>query len=65
MNISSIAKTKFNAEDLIEQLELELDVPELDFDNDDWEDDEDDGQPSGYEEYQDLYDGDDSFGEYI
>jgi len=28
-------------------------------DNDDW-DEEDDGQPSSYEEYQDLYGGDDS-----
>lgn len=30
-------------------------------DNDDWDEEEDDGQPSSYEEYQDLYGGDDNF----
>ena len=56
---------KFNTEEMIEQLELELDVPELDFDNDKYIDDyDDDGQPDTYTEYQDLYEGDDSFGEH-
>lgn len=58
-------KKRTNTEELIEQLEMELDVPELDFEKDTYVDDdyEDDGQPDTYTEYQDLYEGDDSFGE--
>ena len=58
-------KKRTSTEELIEQLEAELDVPELDFEQDTYVDDgyEDDGQPDSYTEYQDLYEGDDSFGE--
>ena len=58
-------KKRTSTEELIEQLEAELDVPELDFEKDTYVDDdyEDDGQPDTYTEYQDLYEGDDSFGE--
>ena len=59
-------KKRTSTEELIEQLEAELDVPELDFEQDTYVDDgyEDDGQPDSYTEYQDLYEGDDSFGEH-
>jgi len=59
-------KTKVTTEELIEQLQREFEVEELDFEKDTYNDaDYEDGQPDSYTEYQDLYDGDDSFGDYI
>lgn len=51
---------KWMSEDDVREMMFANDFTE---DNDDW-DEEDDGQPSTYEEYQDLNGGDDSFYDY-